>query len=121
MTNGKFSTPSEVIIFSLFVLNLLLVWSHMVCGGGGGGGGLWKGSWAAGGVKEKEGKLNLRERLERDRILTPRFVCTGRPVCSGADWPVGENQFESNTRRFRPLFNSWRRMRSFGPLVGQKT
>lgn len=35
MTNGEFSAASQDIIFSLFVLDLLLVWSHMVGSAGG--------------------------------------------------------------------------------------
>lgn len=54
MTNGKFSTPSKVIIFSLFALNL----SHCWCGITWLGMGfvLWKGSWAAGGAETCERK-----------------------------------------------------------------
>lgn len=59
MTNEKFSTPSKVIIFSLFALNLSHCWSRVTWLGMGFV--LWKGSWVAGGQAwcEKKRRRNV--------------------------------------------------------------
>lgn len=59
MTNEKFSTPSKVIIFSSFALNLSHCWSRVTWLGMGFV--LWKGSWVAGGQAwcEKKRRRNV--------------------------------------------------------------